>query len=143
MEVRAMRSPEEVWRLGLRLYDVGMVAAETFRPPGAVREPAARLRSLAAVTTPGVAVELRELADALDGELEAAPWSALAEAEELVGRVWAGESGVTPEEAARREELALARLTILRQTDPEHDRPLGVLAEWVRLRRQRRWVAGR
>ncbi|MBO0746472.1 MAG: hypothetical protein J2P43_15750 [Candidatus Dormibacteraeota bacterium] len=133
-----MRDPEEVWRLGLRLYDLGMAAAETLRPPGAVREQAARLRSLAATATPAVAEELRELAEALDAEVEGGARNSLAEAEELVGSVWAGVGGATPEESAFREELALQRLTSLREADPEHDRPLGVLAEWVRLRRDRR-----
>lgn len=132
-----MRDPEEVWRLGMGLYDAGMAAVEKLRPPGAVREQAARLRSLAVIATPAVAEELRQLAEALDAELEPAAWPPLAEAEELVGRVWAGEGGATPGQAARHDEMALERLESLRQADPEHDRPLGVLAEWVRLRRRR------
>lgn len=133
-----MRNPEEVWRLGLQLYDAGMAAAEMLRPPGAVREQAARLRALAATATPAVAEELREFAQALDAELEGGVWNSLAEAEELVGTVWAGAGGATPEETALREERALERLASLRESDPEHDRPLGVLAEWVRLRRRHR-----
>lgn len=133
-----MRDPDEVWRLGVGLYDAGMAAVETLRPPGAVREQAARLRALAATATPAVAEELRGFAEALDAELEAGARDSLAEAEELVGSVWAGVGGATPEESAFREELALERLRSLRQADPEHDRPLGVLAEWVRLRRDRR-----
>ena len=133
-----MRDREEVWRLGLRLYDAGMAAAETRRLPGAVREQAACLRALAATATPAVAEELLEFAEALDGELEPDARPALAEAEELVGRVWASDPGATPEESARRGEQALERLALLRKSDPEHDRPLGVLSEWVRLRSRRR-----
>lgn len=133
-----MRDPEEVWRLGLRLYDTGMAAAESRRPPGAIREQAARLRALAANATPVVATELRQLADALEGELRAGAWDSLAEAEELVGGVWSCDDPSTSEDLARRQEAALVRLASLREADPEHDRPLGVLSEWVRLRRQRR-----
>ena len=129
-----MRDPEEVWRLGLRLYDAGMVAAETLRPQGAVREQAARLRALAATTTPAVAEELRDFADALDTEMEGTVWNSLAEAEELVGSVWADAGGATLEETALHRRRALERLASLRQADPDHDRPLGVLEEWVRLR---------
>lgn len=133
-----MRDPEQVWRLGLRLYDAGMAAAEDPRLPGAVREQAARLRSLASTASPVLAAELRWLADSLDAELWPATRSPLAEAEELVGGVWAGAAGMTPAEAERLEEVTLQRLAWLRQASPEVDRPLGVLAEWVRLRRRRR-----
>ena len=132
-----MRDPEQVWRLGLRLYDAGMTAAEAPRLPGAVREQAARLRALASTVTPPVAGELRWLADALDAELWAGPLPPLAEAEELVGRLWAG-SEATAGETARFEEAALERLAALREADPENDRPLSVLAEWIRLRHGRR-----
>lgn len=133
-----MRDPEAVRRLGFSLYDEGMVAAEAQRPPGAVLEQAARLRSLAATATPAVAAELRELADSLHRELQADAWNSLAEAEEVVGSVWAFDERAAPEEINRRDERALARLASLREADPEHDRPLGVLAEWVRLRHRRR-----
>ncbi len=133
-----VRDPDEVWRSGLRLYDAGMVAAEARRPPGAVREQAARLRALATTATPAVAEELRELATALDAEVEDGGWPALSEAEELVGRVWGDDGGVTAEETARSAEQALEWLARLREADPDHDRPLGVLSEWVRLRLRRR-----
>ncbi len=138
MEEGAVRDPEQVWRLGLRLYDAGMAAAETPGRPGAVREQAARLRSLAATATPTVAAELRWLADALDEELWPGARAALAEAEEMVGGLWAEGDGMSGPEAARVEEAALQRLASLRLADPDHERPLGVLAEWVRLRRRRR-----
>ena len=138
MERDAVRDPEQVWRLGLGLYDAGMAAAESRRLPGAVREQAARLRALAVSASPALAAELRWLADALDAELGAGAWVPLAEAEELVGEVWSGGNGMTVAEAARLEEVTLERLALLRQTNPEYDRPLGVLVEWVRLRRRRR-----
>lgn len=136
-EESEVRDPEEVWRLGFRLYDVGMAAAEALRPAGAVREQAARLRALATTATPALAMELRELAEALEAELRADTWDTLAEAEELVGTLWAGGEGGTPEERTRHEELVLERLASLRRGDPRHDRPLGVLEEWVRLRGRR------
>lgn len=138
MEGRPVRDPEQVWQSGFGLYDAGMAAVQGRRPPGAVREQAARLRALAATVSPAMAAELRELAGALDAELETSAWTPLAEAEELVGSLWAGDTDGTPEETARREELALERLASLRRADPEHARPLEVLAEWVRLRRRRR-----
>jgi hypothetical protein len=138
MEGGAVRDPEQVWRLGLQLYDAGMAAAETRRLPGAVREQAARLRSLATTASPAVAAELRWLAAALDAELRLDAWRPLAEAEELVGVVWATSTGMPAVEAARLEEVTLQRLTLLRQANPDDDRPLRVLTEWVRLRRRRR-----
>lgn len=134
-EARVVRDPEQVWRSGFELYDAGMAAVEARRPPGAVREQSARLRALAATASPAMAAELRQLAVALDAELEAGAWTPLAEAEELVGGLWAADARATPEETVRREEQALERLATLRQADPGHARPLEVLTEWVRLRR--------
>lgn len=131
----AVQDPEVVWRLGLRLYDAGMEAIQGERGAGAARYGAARLRALAGAN-PAVAVELRDLAEALDAELRADAWNSLAEAEELVGSLLAHPAGEGSAEADRREEAALDRLAALRRTDPEYDRPLAVLAEWVRVRRR-------
>ncbi|MGH7920852.1 MAG: hypothetical protein ACREQM_13050 [Candidatus Dormibacteraceae bacterium] len=131
-----MRDRERAWRLGLRLYDVGLAGAGTREQRAAVERQAARLRALAAGQDRELAGELRALAESLDAELRGDAWSSLAEAEELFG--WTREVEVDDTERARREQVALEGLERLRTGDPAEGRPIAVLREWIIMRRDRR-----